>query len=51
MCARRDNFIAVSTASEPDEVKNTRDSGMGAMSTRTSANCSAGALVNGSNVE
>ena len=47
----RASFITESMASEPDEVKNTRALGVGPICRNSSANVSAGSLVNGSNVE
>jgi hypothetical protein len=47
----RASFITVSIASEPDDVKNTRALGVGAICRNSSANSSAGSLVNGSNVD
>ena len=42
----RPSFSAVSTASEPDEVRKTRAPGTGARSATRAQNCSAGSFVN-----
>ena len=49
--APRANFIAVSTASEPEQVKNTRAPGIGVRAAIRSSSASAGSLVKGSKHE